>query len=213
MKFEFPSDDDPIFDERIDLYEAYWVYVDGVRYVKPVLKQSQATKADKNRSPLARHYNHLYRKKEEYKAKCRDLPGSLPKYKDHFEEPKGDVRKIPKRELEKLGIEYSPSDDPIWLPVEYELPAVWDDDLENTTVEELKEVVSRLRKENTELQEERDELREQLDEIRRLLRVALIVPNQEKMPKPLVQSALVKNAGKPLIHQQRKTATSRIVIG
>lgn len=170
MNIDLPSDDnssndDSIFGGRIDLYEAYWLYVDCVRCVGPVLRQSEATKEDTDRSPLARHYNHFYEKKQNHKEKCSDLPGNLPKYKDHFGEPQGDVRKVPEDNLTELGIDLEEGDDPIWLPPEYELPSVWENNLENMDKEELKDLVRKLRSEKNDLEETRDELREQLAEI------------------------------------------------
>jgi hypothetical protein len=134
MDIELPSDDNRsnnqgFFDGRIDLYEAYWLYVDGVRYVGPVLEQSGATKKDTDRSPLARHYNHFYEKKEAYREKCSDLPKTLPKYKDQFGEPQGSVNQISRDRLDDLGISWEEGDDPIWLPPEYELPSVWENNL------------------------------------------------------------------------------------
>lgn len=153
---------------RIDAYEAYWLYVDGVRYVGPALKQSEATKNDGDQSPLARHYNHFYEKKEEYKEQCRDLPKNLPKYKDHFEEPRGDVRKIPEHRLAELGLGEK-GDDPIWLPPEYELPDVWDNSLDEMNSSELRDLVEKLRDENHQLKQERDELREKLEQVQQSL--------------------------------------------
>jgi predicted Zn-ribbon and HTH transcriptional regulator len=174
MDIDLPSDDnssndDSVFGGRIDLYEAYWLYVDGVRCVGPVLRQSPATREDTDRSPLARHYNHFYEKKESHKEKCSDLPGSLPKYKAHFGEPRGDVQKVPKENLEDLGIELNEGDDPIWLPPEYELPSVWEDDLKSMDEEELRERIRELQTEKAEIQTERDELREKLAEVGRSL--------------------------------------------
>jgi len=172
MDIELPSDekheDDSVFGGRIDAYEAYWLYVDGVRYVGPALEQSEATKDDGDRSPLARHYNHFYEKKEEYKDRCRDLPGTLPKYKDHFGEPRGDVRKIPEHRLADLGLGEE-GDDPIWLPPEYELPDVWENDLDKMDKSELQDLVEKLRKEKKQLKQERDDLREQLEQVRQSL--------------------------------------------
>jgi hypothetical protein len=170
MDIDLPSDDnsskdDSVFGGRIDLYESYWLYVDGVRCIGPVLRNSAASKEDTDRSPLARHYIHFYEKKEEHKEKCRDLPGNLPKYKEHFEEPRGDVRKVPRENLEDLGIDWEEEDDPIWLPPEYELPSVWESDLESMDEAELRDLVRTLRSEKTELQNERDELEERLAEI------------------------------------------------
>ncbi|TKX46353.1 hypothetical protein EXE41_10100 [Halorubrum sp. SD690R] len=178
MDIDLPSDNnrpenDSVFGGRIDLYEAYWLYVDGVRYVGPVLKQSEATKDDEDRSPLARHYNHFYEKKEEHKKKCRDLPKGLRKYKQHFEEPRGNVVKVPRDRLNDLGINWEEGDDPIWLPPEYELPAVWENGLENMGQSELRELVRKLRSENDELRDQRDELKEKLAEVRRSLSVYL----------------------------------------
>ncbi|WP_058997890.1 hypothetical protein [Haloarcula sp. CBA1127] len=172
MDIELPddgdSDDDSIFGGRIDSYEAYWLYVDGVRYVGPALEQSEATKDDEDQSPLARHYNHFYEKKEEYKKKCRDLPGTLPKYKDHFNEPRGDVRKIPEHRLADLDLGEE-GDDPIWLPPEYELPAVWENDLDEMDKSELVSLVEKLREEKKEIKLERDNLRDQLKQVRQSL--------------------------------------------
>ncbi|MXR52053.1 hypothetical protein GRX03_10635 [Halovenus sp. WSH3] len=172
MDIELPSDndqeDDSVFGGRIDAYEAYWLYVDGVRYVGPALEQSEATKQDEDRSPLACHYNHFYEKKEEYKDRCKDLPGSLPKYKDHFEEPRGDVRKIPEHRLSDLGLGQE-GDDPIWLPPEYELPDVWENDLDEMDEPELRDLVEKLREEKKELKQERDDLREKLKQVRQSL--------------------------------------------
>lgn len=174
MDIDLPSDNntsenDSVFGGRIDLYEAYWLYVDGVRCVGPVLKQSEATKNDEDRSPLARHYNHFYDKKEEHKEKCRDLPRGLRKYKEHFEEPQGDVVKIPRDRLNDLGINLEKGDDPIWLPRKYELPAVWEDGLEDMSQAELRELVRKLRSENGELRDQRDDLKEKLGEVRQSL--------------------------------------------
>lgn len=174
MVIELPSDDETeqdksVFDGRSDYYEAYWLYVDGVRYVGAVLDQSEATKEDVDHSPLARHFKHFYDKKEEYKEKCLDLPGNLPKYKDHFEEPNGDVRKIPLSKFEELGINWDEGDDPIWLPPEYEVPSVWEDDLEGMSESELLERIQSLRKENRKLREHRDELQEQMEAVRKWL--------------------------------------------
>jgi len=170
MDIDLPSDDnsssdDSVFGGRIDLYEAYWLYVDGVRYVGPVLKQSSATKKDGESSPLARHYNHFYQKKEEHKEKCRDLPKGLRTYKRHFGEPRGDVVKVPRSKLDELGIEWEEEDDPIWLPPEYELPPVWEEDLENMDQAELRELVRKLRSENEELRGKRDDLKRKLAEV------------------------------------------------
>lgn len=153
----------------MDLYEAYWLYVDGVRCVGPVLKQSEATKDDTDCSALARHYNHFYEKKEEHKQKCSKLPGTLPKYKDQFEEPRGDVRKVPKDNLADLGISLEEGDDPIWLPPEYELPPVWENDLETMDGAELRDLVRTLRAENKDIQDKHDELQEQLSKVARSL--------------------------------------------
>ncbi|MFC5133876.1 MULTISPECIES: hypothetical protein [Haloferacaceae] len=172
MDIELPSDenrdDDSVFGGRIDAYEAYWLYVDGVRYIGPALEQSEATKNDTDRSPLSRHYHHFYEKKEEYKETCRDLPGNLPEYKDHFEEPRGDVRKIPEHQLTELGLGEE-GDDPIWLPPEYELPSVWDHDLDEMNRSELQTLVEKLRAEKKEVKRERDDLREQLRKVRQSL--------------------------------------------
>lgn len=174
MDIELPSgegtpDDESIFGGRIDLYEAYWLYVDGVRYIGPILERSDATEDDLGLSPLAQHYHHFYTKKEEHKEKCRDLPGNLPEYKEHFKEPRGEVRKIPQDELEELGIEWDRDDDPIWLPPEYELPPVWENDVQNMGDEGLRKLVAELQEDKRELQEERDELRRRLSEIRESL--------------------------------------------
>ena len=174
MNIDLPSDgdasnDDSVFGGRIDLYEAYWLYVDGVRYTSAVLERSEATKEDEDHSPLARHHNHFYEKKEQQKEKCRDLPGNLPKYKEYFKEPQGNVRKIPREEFQKHGIEWEEGDDPIWLPPEYELPSVWEDDLKGMEEPELRELVGRLRQEAVELREERDDLRERLVSVRQSL--------------------------------------------
>jgi hypothetical protein len=162
---ENESDDDSIFDGRIDLYEAYWLYVDGVRCVGPLLEQSAATKNDTERSPLARHYNHFYEKKQEHKRQCKSLPGNLPKYKRHFDEPRGNVQKVPRDNLDELGIAWDEGDDPIWLPPEYELPPVWEDDLEGMDKAELNNLVRSLRSENEKLREERDQLKQKLAKI------------------------------------------------
>ncbi|SMO51267.1 hypothetical protein [Halorubrum cibi] len=159
------STEDSIFGGRIDLYEAYWLYVDGVRFVGPVLEQSSATADDTDRSPLARHYNHFYEKKEKHKEKCADLPGTLPKYKDYFEEPRGNVRKVPRKTLEELGIKWKETDDPIWLPPEYELPEVWEEDLTTLDTAELRDLVRELRAENEKLRGERDELKNKLAKV------------------------------------------------
>lgn len=194
---ELPSDDDSSNDDspfggRIDLYEAYWLYVDGVRCVGPVLKQSAAKKKDTDRSPLARHYNHFYEKKEEHKQKCSDLPGNLPKYKEHFEEPRGDVRKIPDENLEELGIGLEEGDDPIWLPPEYELPSVWDQDVESMDRAELQDRISQLRSENRELREERDELEKKLASVGKSLSDYLETQqgNGDEQTKPEADSPL-----------------------
>ena len=172
MDIELPSDEnreeDPNFGGRIDAYEAYWLYVDGVRYVRPALEQSDATKEDEHKSPLARHYNHFYEKKEEYKDKCRDIPGTLPKYKNHFGEPRGDVRKIPEHRLADFGLGEK-GDDPIWLPPEYELPKVWESDLSEIGESELRNLVEKLREEKKELKQDRDNLSEQLKKVRQSL--------------------------------------------
>lgn len=170
MGIELPSDDDSSADDsvyggRVDLYEAYWLYVDGVRYVGPVLEQSPATTEDTERSPLARHYNHFYEKKEKHKQRCADLPGSLPGYKSHFGEPRGDVRKVPRGKLDELGIEWKEADDPIWLPPEYELPEVWEDDLKTLDRAALQNRVQELRGENEKLRDERDKLESRLAEV------------------------------------------------
>lgn len=170
MDIELPSDDsssadDSVYGGRVDLYEAYWLYVDGVRYVGPILEQSAATADDTESSPLARHYNHFYEKKEDHKEKCADLPGSLPGYKKQFGEPRGDVEKVPREKLDELRIEYKETDDPIWLPPEYELPEVWDDDLTALDKTELQDLVQELRSKNEELREERDELESRLTEV------------------------------------------------
>lgn len=170
MDIDLPSDDDPSGDDsvyggRVDLYEAYWLYVDGVRYVGPVLEQSPATAEDTETSPLARHYNHFYEKKENHKERCADLPGSLPEYKDRFREPRGDVRKVPRGKLDELGIEWKETDDPIWLPTEYELPEVWEDDLGTLDRAALQERIRKLRAENEKLRDERDELESRLAEV------------------------------------------------
>ena len=170
MDIELPSDgnssgDDSVYGGRVDLYEAYWLYVDGVRYIGPVLKQSAATAEDTETSPLARHYTHFYEKKEKHKERCAELPGSLPGYKDHFEEPRGDVQKVPRERLDELGIDWKESDDPIWLPPEYELPEVWDDDLSTLDKAELQDLVHELRSENEELRDERDELEGKLADV------------------------------------------------
>jgi hypothetical protein len=163
---ELPSDGsssgESSLDERYDLYEAYWLYVDGYRYTKSALGQSGATEEDTDRSPLARHLEHFYDKKEVYKDKCRDLPGSLPQYKEHFEEPQGDVSKIPLSDFDKAGIDWEEGDDPIWLPPEYELPPVWEDSLQSLDESEMRDIIRKLR-------EERDELREQLETVNRSL--------------------------------------------
>jgi hypothetical protein len=174
MNIDLPSDDNSsndnsTFGGRIDLYEAYWLYVDGVRCVGPVLRQSEASEEDTDRSPLARHYSHFYEKKQEHKKKCSGLPGNLPKYKDHFGEPKGDVRKVPEDNLIDLGIDLDDDDDPIWLPPEYELPAVWENDIESMDNGELQNLVSKLRNEKADLEDECDKLREQLAEINKSL--------------------------------------------
>lgn len=172
LDIELPSDDDldddSVFGGRIDAYEAYWLYVDGTRYVGPALEQSEATKEDTGQSPLARHYKHFYEKKEEYKQRCSNLPGNLPEYKEHFNEPRGDVRKIPEQKLSDLGLGEE-DDDPIWLPPEYELPDVWENDLNKLSKSELKEFVRRLQDENEELIQERDEFREHLEQVRQSL--------------------------------------------
>lgn len=174
MGIELPPDgdsstNDSIFEGRRDLYEEYWLYVDAVRYIGPVLEQSKATEEDENRSPLARHYSHFYEKKEEYKEKCSGLPGTLPKYKEAFEEPKGDARKVPESELNDHGIELNEGDDPIWLHPEYELPEVWETDLQSLDEAGLKKVIEQLREENEDLREERNELQERLERISELL--------------------------------------------
>lgn len=170
MNIDLPSDenssaDDSVYGGRVDLYEAYWLYVDGVRYVGPVLDQSSATAEDTDKSPLARHYNHFYEKKESHKERCADLPGSLPGYKDRFGEPRGEVQKVSRGKLDELGIEWKETDDPIWLPPEYELPDIWEDDLETLDRAELQNRVQELRTENEELRDERDELRSRLAEV------------------------------------------------
>lgn len=170
MDIDLPSDgdtsgDDSVYGGRVDLYEAYWLYVDGVRYVGPVLDQSSATKEDTERSPLARHYNHFYEKKEKHKEKCSDLPGSLPGYKDHFGEPRGEVQKVPRGKLDELGIEWKENDDPIWLPPEYELPEVWEDDLGTLDRAALQDRIHELHAENEKLRNERDELESRLAEV------------------------------------------------
>lgn len=176
MKYRFQNDEtnseDSIFDERLDLYEAYWVYVDGVRYVGSVLRHSEATKEDTDISPLARHFQHLYDKKEELKKQCRSLDGTLPEYKEHFKKPTGNVRKIPRSEIEDLNIKWTEGDDPIWLPREYELPSVWDgtDDLDP---ESLQQEVRQLRKQNKQLRKEKDSLRHHLSEIQQSISTLL----------------------------------------
>lgn len=169
MDIELPSDDgssndDSVFDGRIDRYEAYWLYVDGMRFTSTALGRSAATEDD-DHSPLARHYNHFYEKKEKYKRRCSELPGNLPKYKDHFQEPRGDARQVSKDELDDLGISIEEGDDPIWLPSEYELPPVWEDDLENMDTAEMRELIKKLRKENGQLRNDRDTLRDQLETV------------------------------------------------
>lgn len=170
MDINLPSDGDQtdnnsVFNGRIDLYEAYWLYVDGVRCVGPLLEQSAATKDDTDRSPLARHYKHFYEKKQEHKRQCKSLPGNLPKYKRHFEKPRGDVQKVPRDNLDELGIEWDEGDDPIWLPPEYDLPSVWENDLEGMCRAELTDLVRSLRSENDKLREERNQLKQRLAEI------------------------------------------------
>ena len=195
MDIDLPSDDNSSddgsgFGGRIDLYEAYWLYVDGVRYVGPVLKQSEATADDEDRSPLARHYNHFYEKKEEHKEKCRELPKTLPAYKEHFEEPRGEVVEIPRKKLDGLGIEWEEGDDPIWLPPEYELPSVWENDLENMDRTELRELIRTLRSENDELRDERDELKEKLREVRQSLSAYLNVEREDEPDRSGTDSSL-----------------------
>lgn len=185
LDIELPDDDDEakedsIFSGRIDFYEAYWLHVDGVRYVGAALDQSGATEEDRDRSPLARHYIHFYDKKEEYKQKCLDLPGTLPKYKDEFKEPRGEVREVSDKEMDDLEIPWSEGDDPIWLPPEYELPDVWEGNLENKTVEELHELINQLRSEKEELQTERDKLKNQLGHVREVLNGYLNSESPEK---------------------------------
>lgn len=170
MDIDLPSsekstNDDSVFGGRIDLYEAYWLYVDGVRCVGPVLQQSEATKEDTDRSPLARHYNHFYQKKQKHKEKCKGLPGNLPKYKEHFQQPRGDVQQVPEDNLADLGIELNEGDDPIWLPPEYELPPVWENDLADMDESSLRNLVRQLRAEKNDLQDERDELQAKLAQI------------------------------------------------
>lgn len=170
MGIDLPSDDDSserdsVFDTRIELYEAYWLYVDGVRFIGPVLEQSTATEEDTDQSPLARHYNHFEKKKQGHKQKCRELPGNLIKYKDRFEEPRGDVREVSRDTMDDLGIDWEEGDDPIWLPSEYELPSAWENDLEGMGMAELRDLVRTLRTEKAELQNERDELEERLAKI------------------------------------------------
>jgi hypothetical protein len=208
MDIDLPSDDDSpnddsTFDGRIDLYEAYWLYVDGVRCVKPVLKQSEATKDDTDRSPLARHYNHFYEKKEDHKEKCRGLPGSLPKYKKEFEEPRGDVRKVPDENLRDLGIDLNEGDDPIWLPPEYELPSVWENDLEKMDKAELQKRVRTLRSKNEKLRDERDELQERLAKVGSSLSAYLDLKQSEENSEP-ASARTCENCGQTFDSKQAK---------
>lgn len=111
--------DEPYYDdERIDAYETYWKRVDMVRWLGWKLSRSRASKFDSENSPLAREYNEKMGAKHDSREDCNDLPGNLPAYRRHFEEPAWDYRTEEPR---------SEGEDPIYLPADFETPDVWDE--------------------------------------------------------------------------------------
>lgn len=107
-------------------YEQYWRAVDAYRFLGPALLNSDATKNDPEDSPLASAYLTARNRRVELCDKCRDLPGSLPEYRDTFDTPQlFDARLVTDDELEQHNISLDPEDDPIFLPTNFTLPATW----------------------------------------------------------------------------------------
>lgn len=110
---------------RTTKYEQYWRAVDAYRFLDPTLLASDATKNDTETSPLAAAYITARDRRNELREECRDLPGSLPEYRDKFDTPQFDYRHPTPDEIEQADITLEDTDDPIYLPEDFTTPAVW----------------------------------------------------------------------------------------
>lgn len=111
--------------DRTTKYEQYWRAVDAYRFLGPTLLASDATKNDTDRSPLATAYVTARDRRNELREDCRDLPGSLPSYREKFDEPQFDYRHPTTDELEQAAIVLDDDDDRIYLPADFTTPETW----------------------------------------------------------------------------------------
>lgn len=111
--------------DRTTKYEQYWRAVDAYRFLGPTLLASDATKNDADDSPLATAYLTARDRRTELREACSDLSGSLPAYRDKFDDPQFDYRHPTADELERADIDLEDTDDRIYLPANFTTPPVW----------------------------------------------------------------------------------------